>query len=285
MTDALSAVLRAGSFVFLLQAAGIALFDAIFGRQLACSRTWIRATGQRVALAGLVLVGAHYALEAARMAGELSGMFDTSMQAIVWGTSVRAAWIARTVGLALIAIGLGSTRLTSVALSLVGAALATIAFTLTGHTTVSTYRGELAALLEIHLLIVAFWLGALAPLYVISGREAPARAAAIIERFSAVATWLVPGILVAGTAMAFLLIPSLSVFAEPYGELLLVKVTGFALLMGLAAANKWRLGPAIAGGSRQAVRRFRRSIGAEGVLIVVVLAATAVMTAFFSAEP
>ena len=43
--------------------------------------------------------------------------------------------------------------------------------------------------------------------------------------------------------MAVLLLPNLSALSEPYGKLLIAKVVGFALLMGLAAANKWRLGP------------------------------------------
>jgi putative copper export protein len=59
---------------------------------------------------------------------------------------------------------------------------------------------------------------------------------------------------------------------------------GFTLLMGLAAANKWRLGPALAQGTADSGRRFRRAVGAEYVLIVAVLTITVVMTSFFSPE-
>ena len=136
----------------------------------------------------------------------------------------------------------------------------------------------------LHLLIVAFWFGALWPLYFVSLREAPARASAIVQRFTGVATWLVPVIFVAGTAMAILLLPGFSVLTEPYGELLMAKVVGFALLLGLAAANKWRLGPALHAGTAGGGRWFRRSVATEYVLIAAVLAITAVMTSFYSPE-
>jgi putative copper export protein len=136
----------------------------------------------------------------------------------------------------------------------------------------------------LHLLVVAFWFGALWPLYVASLRETPARASDIIEQFTAVATWLVPVILVAGIIMAVLLLPNLSSLSQTYGELLIAKVVGFALLMGLATVNKWRLGPALAQGTVQSGQWFRRSVAAEYVLIVAVLTITAVMTSFFSPE-
>jgi copper resistance protein D len=284
MTDALSVVLRALSFVLLFQAAGAAIFVAIFGRRLASSRATVHRLGQAAALAAIVAVAGHYALEAARMAGEMSGMWDPALQSMAWNSSARAALICRLLGLLLIAVGLRGTggRWTIVAAG--GAALATGAFTLTGHTSVNVHRGALAALLMLHLLVVAFWFGALWPLYVASLCETPARAADLIERFTAVATWLVPVILAAGIAMAVLLLPNVSALSEPYGELLIAKVVGFALLMGLAAANKWRLGPALAHEPGQSGRWFRRSVATEYVLIAAVLTITALMTTFFSPE-
>jgi putative copper resistance protein D len=284
MPDVISAILRALSFVLLFQAAGVAMFVAIFGRRLDSSRGAICRLGQVAAFAGIVFVAGHYALEAARMAGEMSGMWNPALQGMAWNSPGRAALICRLFGLLLIAVGLqgASVRWTIVALG--GALLATIAFTLTGHTVVNTYRGVLAGLLLIHLLVVAFWFGALWPLYIASLRETPARAADLVKRFTAVATWLVPVILLVGIAMALWLLPNLSALSEPYGELLIAKVIGFALLMGLAAANKWRLGPALVHGAVQSGRWFRRSVAVEYVLIAAVLTITAVMTSFFSPE-
>jgi putative copper export protein len=284
MVDELSVTVRALSFVLLFQAAGIAIFLALYGEKLTNSRTAVRRLGQMSALAALVFVAAHYALEAARMAGDFSGLWDTSLHGMVWHSSARAALIMRLVGLGLVAVGLRGDGSPKSMLALLGAVLACLAFALTGHTSVSAHRPALAALLMIHLFVVAFWFGALVPLYLASARESPARAWELTERFTRLATWAVPVILLAGAAMAFLLLPSVAALREPYGQLLIAKVVGFTLLMGLAAANKWRLGPALAQGTMDGGRRFRRAVGAEYVLIVAVLTITAVMTSFFSPE-
>jgi len=284
MPDVISVILRALSFVLLLQAAGVAIFVAIFGRRLASSRAEVHRLGQAAAVAAIVLVAAHYAMEAARMAGEMSGMWDPALQGMAWNSPARAALICRLLGLLLIAVGLRNAGVRGTILAAGGAVLATGAFTLTGHTAVNVHRAALAALLMLHLVVVAFWFGALWPLYTASLRETPAQASDIIERFTAVATWLVPVILLAGIVMAVLLLPNVSALNEPYGRLLIAKVVGFAVLMGFAAANKWRLGPALVHGPVQSGLWFRRSVAAEYVLIAAVLAITAVMTSFFSPE-
>ncbi len=284
MPDVVSVILRALSFVLLFQAAGVAIFVAVFGRRLASSQVSVRRLGQAAAIAAIVLVAAHYALEAARMAGEMSGMWDPTLQGMAWNSPAGTALICRLLGLLLIAVGLQEASVRWTILAVGGTVLATGAFALTGHTSVNAHRAALAPLLMLHLLVVAFWFGALGPLYVASLRETPARASDIIERFTAVATWLVPGILLAGIVMAVLLLPNLQALSEPYGELLIAKVVGFAVLMGLAAANKWRLGPALVHGPAQSGRWFRRSVAAEYVLIAAVLTITAVMTSFFSPD-
>jgi putative copper resistance protein D len=284
MPDVVSVILRALSFVLLFQAAGVAIFVAVFGRRLARARQAVRRLGQAAAIAAIVLVAAHYALEAARMAGEMSGMWDPNLQGMAWNSPARAALICRLLGLLLIAVGLRSWSGQWTIVAVVGAVLAIGAFTLTGHTSVNVHRGVLAALLMLHILVVAFWFGALWPLYVATLRETPARAFEIIEGFTAVATWLVPVVLLAGIVMAVLLLPNLSALSEPYGELLIAKVVGFAVLMGLAAANKWRLGPALVQGAVRTGQWFRRSVAVEYVLIAAVLTITAVMTSFFSPE-
>ncbi|MGH8260097.1 MAG: hypothetical protein ACREUG_10450, partial [Steroidobacteraceae bacterium] len=67
--DFLSVALRAASFVLLLQAAGIALFVAIFGTRLVDSAAAIRRAGRVSALLAIAVVLCHYVLLAGRMAG------------------------------------------------------------------------------------------------------------------------------------------------------------------------------------------------------------------------
>jgi putative copper export protein len=276
--DAVSVACRAVSFVLLLNAAGISIFIAVFGHLLPDSLPAIAKLGWGLAIGALVFVAGHHALEGARMAGEMGGVVDPAMQAMTLRSSEGAAFGLRMVGLVLIAVGL---RRGALAVGITGAILATAAFTLTGHTSVTPYRPAAAALLTFHLLVVAFWLGSLWPLYLVAGREPPHRAAHVIDAFSRVAAWVVPVILLAGVGLTLLLVPSWAVFRQPYGQLLLAKVALFAVLMALATLNKWTFGPACAKGR---TRAFKQALAIEYVLICIVLAITATMTTFYSPE-
>jgi putative copper export protein len=117
----------------------------------------------------------------------------------------------------------------------------------------------------------------------VSRIESAAVAAAVVDRFSRIAIWWVPAILLAGAGMTLVLVDRWSVFGEAYGQLLLVKIVAFAALMALAGLNKWRYGPAMATTPR-AVMAFQRAVAAEYSLICVVLIATAIMTTFFSPQ-
>jgi copper resistance protein D len=310
LPDILSVVLRALSFVLQLQAAGAVFFTAAFGPALTISLSGVRKLARVTAIGALFAVAGHYALEAARMAGDLSGMFDTSLQTMSWTSTIGGAFTVRVLGLLLIIAAMRAVpaRVTasrffasSVAspltsfvkrlsgrgfalLGVSGAVLVAASFTLTGHISTSPRRALLAPLLLAHLLIVAFWFGALWPLCLVTLRESWERVARVVTVFSAAAFWLVPFILVAGVAMAVFLLPDVAALRQPYGELLLGKVVLFALLLGCGALNKWRLGPALGSGDLQAGHRFRRVVIVEYVLMVAVLSVTAVMTTFFSPE-
>ena len=282
--DIVSVLVRALSFVCLFQAAGGALFIATFGRGISYTRTSIARSTLLAALAAIVFVSAHVFLEPARMAGNLGGVLDASLQSFTLHSSSGAMAVVRIIGLGLIAFGALGESDGRTTVMVVGAALAIGSFALVGHTAASPERWLLSGVLLCHLLIVAYWFGALPPLFAIARQEAPATAASIIDAFSRVATWLVPGLFIAGVVLSAVLIPRWETFGQPYGRLLIAKVAGFALLMGLASLNKWRFVPAIARAEPGAVRAFRGSVATEYVLITGVLLGTAVLTSFFSPE-
>src|SRR3569833_1468953 len=308
MIDTLYAVLRASSFVLQFQAAGAVFFAAAFGPALTISLTSVRSLARITAIAALFVAAGRYALEAARMAGDMSGVLDASLQTIAWNSSTGGAFSVRELGLLLIIAGMQTTsvRLTterffksSTAISpgfwlkrlssrgftiagVGGAVLVAASFTLTGHTSTSGWRWLLAPLLLARLLIVAFWFGSLAPLCLVSLRVPRVLAERAVGLFSAAAIWLVPLILVAGVAMTVLLLPSVAALWQPYGWLVITKGCVFAVLLALATLNKWRLGPALGTGDLSAGRVFRQMVIAEWVLIVAVLSVTVVMTTFFS---
>ena len=279
--DVLSALVRALSFIALFQAAGVAIAIALFGARLERSKERIRQVGWVSAIAGLVLVAVHYALEAARMSGSLDGVFDMSLQQMVLDSPMSVAVALRIGGLALVAFAVRRDSAGAALVGVLGALCITLAFTFVGHTADASRTTWLKVLLVLHLAVVAFWFGGLAPLHIAAGRESAERAAQIVAAFSRVATLIVPGLFLFGLLMTVLLVDRWEVFGEGYGVLLLAKAAGFAVLMALAGLNKWRYGPAIAQAGA-GVASFQRTVAVEYVVICAVLAATAVMTTFFS---
>lgn len=282
LVDALSVVLRALSFLALFQAAGIAIFLAFFSRQLEASTAGIRRVGAIAAWIALPLILAHYALEPARMAGELAGMMNPTYRGMVTESSLSLVLALRLIGLALVLIGLRAQGKRP--LGVLGAAFIAASFTLMGHTTTHANQWLLAAMLLIHLLVVAFWFGALVPLYRISSQESAPVAGRVVEEFSRCAIWLVPGLFVAGVVLAAGILPSVAALSTTYGDLLLTKAGGFSVLMVLATLNKWTYGPLLARGDADAVRGFRLTVAAEYTLIAAVLCVTAAMTTFYSPD-
>src|ERR1700739_4128929 len=99
MADILSVVLRSLSFVLHLQAAEAVFFIAAFGPALTISLASIRTLARVSAIAALLATAGHYILEAARMAGDMSGVFDSSLQNMAWASTTGGAFSVRELGL------------------------------------------------------------------------------------------------------------------------------------------------------------------------------------------
>ena len=282
MPDIVSIGFRAVSLVAVLQEAGVAMFLWLFGGTLERSAGTIRSLGICTAAAGAFFTLAHHLVQPARMTGSFSGLFDGSLHAMLLSSDAGATNAIRILGLVLLVLGLSKLNRLGEAIGLIGATLVAVSFGLMGHTATHDQRWVLVALLVVHLLIIAFWFGALLPLYMAAARETVEDNALVIGNFSAIAAWLVPIIFVAGLGMSILLLEEFNNLWTAYGVSLLAKVSGFAVLMGLATLNKWRFGPAIVAGHAPALRNFQRSVVAEWGLIVAVLVVTAVMTGLFS---
>ena len=284
LVDALSAGLRALSFVALFQATGAAIFLAFFGTLIVRTRLAVRRLAIVSALIAMGLLILQYLLEAARMGGDVASVMNAELQTLALHSSAALAMACRVVGLALLALTLRMNSAARESLSIAAVIVVLVGFTMMGHTESHSPRWLLAPLLLAHLIVVAFWFGALVPLRLASSYESARIAGAAIAAFSTAASWIVPALFVAGLALAVVLVGSFTGLRTPYGQLLIAKVVGFALLLGLASLNKWRLGPAVAAGDAQGTRSFRRSLQAEYVLIAAVLTVTAVMTTFFSPD-
>ncbi len=284
MIDALSVLIRALSFIAMFQAVGAALFLTLFGTRLPAAAAPIARLARLAAVLALALVLAHYGLEAARLAGDFSGLGDRRMQQLVWQTAPGTAVALRVSGLLLVLAGLSFRRFAAGALCILGVLLLVAAFATLGHTVDHPQRPLLAAVLVLHLACVTFWFGALWPLRQAMTLEPPVIAALVLERFSRLAMWLVPALFLAGGTLVLLLVPGFSVFGQPYGQLLLAKIVGFCVLLGFGALNKLRLVPALRANVSSAASGLRRSLALEYLIACAVLAITAVMTGLYSPQ-
>jgi putative copper resistance protein D len=285
MIDVASVILRAAGFIALFQAAGLAIFLALFQGGISESTVAaLRRTGLAAAIAALVLVAAHFALEPARLGGELAAIGDPALRDMVLASSLANAFTWRASGLVLLVIGFALPTHSARFVALPGATLALFAFTQTGHTTTHSPPWLLGALLFVHITAAAFWFGSLLPLRRIAVQEPPSSAGRLVEAFSALAVKVVPLLALAGMALAILLLGNGRNLATPYGRLLLLKVVLFSVLMLLAALNRWRYGPALASGAPRAATAFGATVVAEIILISALLAATAVLTSFYSPD-
>ena len=282
MVDAIAIGLRAVASAASLLAAGASIFIVVFGHLLERSSNRIRSRIIPTALLALALLMLHALLEPARLIGSWNGLFDRSLHALLLSSDFGTTIAVRATGLFMIAGSTWPKERQGAVLAIVGATLVAASFIFMGHTASDPQRWILAPLLLIHLIAVAFWFGSLGSLLTISRLEGSAVAGTLIERFSRTAMLVVPFVLLAGLAMAGLLLPDLERIGTPYGLSLIAKLIGFSVLMALASLNKWRLTPGIAQGSHSALVAFRYSVCTEWVLILAVVTITVVMTSLFS---
>jgi putative copper resistance protein D len=283
-TDAVVLGLRALAFVAVFQAAGAAIFLALFARELHASALTVRALAKTAALAAVVLTALHHVLIPARLAGTFAATLDPSLSDLVLQSNIGPAHAVRLAGLALLAVSLDQATRLHVIASLIGARFALLSFALMGHTTIHELRLVLAPLLLVHIASAAFWFGSLWPLYVVADREPIELTGRVATRFSSVAVRSVPLIFVCGAAMTLIFVRSIDALISGYGAMVVLKTLAYAALLALAALNRQRLVHEIAAANSVALGLFRRVVRVEWIIIAGVLVATALMTDLFSPE-
>lgn len=129
----------------------------------------------------------------------------------------------------------------------------------------------------VHLLSASAWLGSLPALWLAIGRLPIAAAASIARLYSPFGIGCVMVLIASAMVQSIVLVGSpAALFDSGYGAVVLVKLVVLVALIGLAAANRYRLAPAL--GVRATARAaIRRSIGAEIALGVVVLLAAGLL--------
>lgn len=239
---------------------------------------------QTVVLAGIALFAALFGflLRGAALTGDVGGMADREMLGLLWGTPVGTALVFRVAGVAMIIAGRAVQR-SGHWLALAGGALALWSFAQIGHVPELEQPG-VRFLLFVHLLGISFWIGVLAPLRHLSRhQELFANAAVLGHAFGQAAAVIVPLLILAGLTMAWLILGDLqALFMSGYGQALLAKLVLVGAILILAAANKLRFVPALHRGDTAAARHLARSVEFEAFLMLLVLAATAILTSLLT---
>lgn len=182
--------------------------------------------------------------------------------------------------IALVALGRGD-RLRRWDGALVAMAVAVILQAGHGHGyAMSEGVGRLSVSDGVHLLCAGAWLGGLGPLLTVL-RSAPGPAGAAATRsFSAVALWVVGGLLLSAGYQGWCLVGDLPrLIGTAYGWMVAAKLLILGVLLALAVANRFALTPALDGNRATFARaRLLRNVAIEILLGIAALIAAALLS-------
>ena len=255
---------------------------------------WARPT--LIVAALVVALGSVAALVAqtAVMAGSLSeAVKPASLSFMVTGTALGMAMVVRAVVASLgfvarLALKPGRALWS---LTVVAGLIVAASFAWTGHGAATEGPSGPVHLLAdiIHSVGAALWLGALAALTVLLLRRSVPDDLAVhraLHGFAGLGTLAVGLLVLTGLVNSWFLVGLAGIGdlgGSLYGQLLITKLVLFALMLALAAGNRFRLTPALGAvlagreDPRQALQRLRRSVVAETLVGTVLLAVVAVM--------
>jgi putative copper resistance protein D len=240
-------------------------------------------------VAALLSIGGMLAMTATMSGVAIMDVDRLSIEAMVFETPMGVAWQVRMAALAATAVlAFVQNPVARVAkVAFAAAALASLAWT--GHGAAGEATKGLVQLVAdiVHLLAAGAWIGALLALGMMVARHASRLTSAdfismhgALDGFSIAGTIFVALLIITGSVNTWILVGPAGiglVGSDQYVQLLALKLALFAVMLGLAATNRFRLTPAL---SRdldagvvplEALRALRRSIAIEAGLAASVL--------------
>ncbi|HTN59940.1 MAG TPA: copper resistance protein CopC [Devosia sp.] len=175
--------------------------------------------------------------------------------------------------LALVARKLGPTagRIATL-VALLGVGLSLMA---TGHASSADPHWLTRPAVVLHGISIAFWAGALLPLWALLKSDAP-EALGALRRFSRAIPIVLVLLVAAGVTLAVVQLGSPAALLQTgYGRVLLAKLVLVAALLVLAAINRWRLTARAEGTDVVARRQLVRTIVVESVLVLAIFGVVA----------
>ena len=250
-------------------------------------RAWLIASS----MAGLLLSGSWLLLMASSMADiPLWPVDRAAIDGVLSGSAVGIAWKVRVI--ALVLAGLAATRARWLPVVVASSAVALASLAWTGHGSVGERMpgwGHLGSDI-VHLIASSAWVGALVGLILLVSRPIARvdrdyldQTHRALQGFGAVGTMIVATIVVTGLINSWFMvgIGNLASLATTlYGELLLIKLALFAVMLALAALNRLRLTPAFersiaAADHSGALGALRKSLALETAGVTAILALVA----------
>ena len=218
----------------------------------------------------------------------LAGMFDADMIAFMWESPLGEALFIRSIGLLMILVGLlflalvrSKSREQRIELGLIeglfvlaGMGLMALSFSEAGHAVEQPLLFQ--SVLTIHIVLTAWWMGSLFPLWLACHRLEFSEAYRLLDRFGQLAVMAVLVLLFGGVYMSYQLTGWANLFTSDYGILLLIKVSLVALILSLAAFHKLVLVPRLQ--HTQDASVLKRSIFLEMIIGASIFAITTVLT-------
>jgi copper resistance protein D len=228
-----------------------------------------------------------FILVGAVMEGGLISMFDPMMISIYWNSPAGSILIVNLIGYSLVIIALtvlGSlgaqslwpfSRISMVFASL-GVSSLIYSFSLAGHATDQAWYYQI--IFFTHILIAAWWLGLLFPLWLVTRKATHQESNRILERFGELAAVAVLILIICGTWMSYVLTGWQGLFSSDYGFWLLVKLALVVVILVMAAYHKFHLVPLIL--KRGNTFLIQKSILMEKMIASSILVVTAIFTTF-----
>jgi putative copper resistance protein D len=297
--DAVAVALRFALYLDLMALFGVAAFG-LYGlrgdERLPGAAIAFRPLLGGTALLGLLLSAAGLAALAAAMAGvPLAAVDSASIAMILTQTAVGTAWIARVVALAFVPVAVltcGSRPVLMLSSAGLGGGMALASLAWGGHAAMREGAVGIVHLVAdvLHLLAAGIWIGALAALLLLVFRRSERVTTdhlwlshRALDGFATIGTVVVGTLIVTGAANLLLVMGFDLLIALPwslYGQLLLLKLLAFAVMLGLAASHRFRLVPAFeralaAEDHRAALGVLRTSLVVETLCAALILALVA----------
>jgi putative copper resistance protein D len=237
----------------------------------------------------IIFAGIHFLVRVGSAAEEgVAGMFDPDMIAFMWDSPLGQALALRALGLLLFLLAvlfhaLVKSRsleeeiqldLLEILIATVGIGMIAYSFTEAGHAVAQHVLFHLV--LTVHILLTAWWMGSLYPLWLVCHRLSFNEAFIVLERFGQLAVSAVLILFAGGLYMSYQLTGWTGLLANDYGQLLIIKVVLVVLILILAALHKFVLVPKLM--HVQDASKLKKSILVEKLVGSAIFAITTVLT-------